>query len=323
SRSRCLVTGGAGFIGGHIVAALLDLGATVAVIDDLSNSTLEHLGPLIEQDPERLRLVRASILDPRAVEIAMRGAEVVFHAAALCSVPRSIEDPRRTWEVNAGGTMAVLEAARRVGVRRFVYSASSSAYGDVPGLPKRESSPVSPVSPYAASKLAGEHAVAAFAHSFGLTAVSLRYFNIIGPRQAADSPYAGVIPAFAKRIVAGEAPVIFGDGSQTRDFTPVQNAVYANLLAATVADPAPGLVCNIGAGERTTVSALASRVCAAFGKPELEPEHHPARTGDVRHSQADITLAREALGYEPFVELGESIENTVAWYRYALGAVSH
>lgn len=312
---RCCVTGGAGFIGSHLVDALVTAGATVSVIDDLSESSLAHLGQAIEMEPDRVRFVQASVLDPEALDEAVDGCSLVFHLAALNSVPRSVEFPARTWAVNATGTQRVLEAARQAGARRLVFSASSSAYGDTPTLPKHEQMMPHPLSPYAASKVSAEALCTAYAESFGLSTVSLRYFNVFGPRQRADSAYAGVIPAFMKRIDEGKPPRIFGDGEQSRDFTHVANAVYANLLAAVSQTPLAGEALNIGAGGRITVNELAQRVLAACDASHMSAEHAPARTGDVLHSQADVSAAREAIGYEPVMSLDEGLEGTVAWFR--------
>lgn len=343
---RVCVTGGAGFIGGHLVDALLSVGASISVIDDLSNSTLDHLGELIELEPERVRFVHGSILDDEALAEAIGepvaaaeagggggaggAAEVVFHLGALGSVPRSVKEPQRTWSVNATGTVRVLEAARRAGTRRVVFAASSSAYGGANlgepapingfGLIQErgltEDLPPTPLSPYAASKVAGEAALLAWARSYELSTVSLRFFNIFGPRQSADSAYAAVVAAFAKRLLAGEAPVIYGDGKQSRDFTHVSNAVLACLLAGSVERDLRGEVINVGTGQRTTVLQLAERMAEACGAPpDLKPVFQPEREGDVRHSLADLTRARELLGYAPVTTLEAGLAETVAWYR--------
>ncbi len=312
---RVCVTGGAGFIGGHLVDALTSLGASVTVIDDLSNSTADHLASLIELDPGRVRFIHGSILDPDAMARASESSSVVFHLAAICSVPRSIEEPRRTWEVNATGVLHVLEAARHTGARRVVFSASSSAYGNATKMPVSESLIPSPLSPYAASKLAGESLLTAYAESFGLSTISLRYFNIFGPRQPAGSPYSGVIPVFASRLLKGEPPVIMGDGSQTRDFTYVGNAVLANLLAGSSQDPLMGQVVNIGAGVQTSILDLAQQMMREFGMADARPEFGPPRTGDVLHSCADITRARALLGYEPITPFEEGLRLTLEWWR--------
>ncbi len=312
---RVCVTGGAGFIGGHLVDALMSLGASVTVIDDLSNATLDHLGGLIEFDPARVRFVHGSILDPGALARAAEGAAAVFHLGALCSVPLSIELPMRTWEVNATGTLRVLEAARGAGSKRVVFSASSSAYGNATTLPVREDMLPAPLSPYAASKVAGERLMEAYAESYGLSTVSLRYFNIFGPRQRAGSPYSGVIPKFVEAALAGRAFVLHGDGEQSRDFTYVGNAVLANLLAGASDSPLLGQVVNIGTGIRTTVRALADRVLDAFGCSAELAQHGPVRRGDVLHSVADITLAKELIGYEPITGVDEGLGLTFDWWK--------
>lgn len=314
---RVCVTGGAGFIGGHVVDTLVELGAVVTVLDDLSNATMTHVAGLIARDPARCRFVHGSILDPGALGSAMEGAELVLHLAAVCSVPRSIENPERSWAVNASGTLRVLESARSAGAGRVVYSASSSAYGDTAELPKAETAAPAPMSPYAASKLAGEHLCSAWSASMGLSTVSLRYFNVFGPRQPADSPYAGVIPAFARRLERGEPPRIEGDGAQTRDFTYVANVVLANLLAATEDAPLSGEVINVGAGTSASIGELATLMAEAYGMSELTPEHVERRPGDVRHSLADLARARDLLGYEPFVGFREGLGLAVEWYRTA------
>ena len=311
----CCVTGGAGFIGGHLAETLVALGARVAVIDDLSNSNAAHVAGLIDRHPDRVRFVHASILERAALDEAMDGCEVAFHLAALGSVPRSVEDPTRTWLVNATGTMRALESAHRSGARRLVYSASSSAYGDNPALPKRESMAPEPMSPYAAAKLAGESLCRAWSACYGLDTACLRYFNIFGPRQAADSAYAAVVPAFIKALTEGRPPVVFGDGEQTRDFTHVSNAVAANLLAGASAEPLRGAVANVGAGVRTSVNDLAARLAALCDRPDLTPDHRPPRVGEVRDSVADIAAARELIGYEPVTDLETGLARTVGWYR--------
>jgi nucleoside-diphosphate-sugar epimerase len=319
------VTGGAGFIGGHLVDALLSLGAVITVIDDLSNSTLSHLAELIELEPDRVRFVHGSVLDDSALGEAMGkpAARTVFHLAALGSVPRSMEEPGRTWDVNATGTLRVLQAARVAGAARVVFAASSSAYGDDPSLPKVESMTSRPMSPYAASKLAGEHLCATWSRCYGLSTACLRYFNVFGPRQSGDSAYAAVVAAFGKKLLAGERPVIYGDGSASRDFTFVGNAVLATLLAGAADKPLAGEVFNIGTGRRTTVLELAKAVEGAAAKggglaSATPPQFAPARAGDVPHSVADITRARQLLGYEVVASLEEGLDETLAWCRQSL-----
>lgn len=312
---RCVcVTGGAGFIGGHLCDALCSLGARVSVIDDLSNAETRHIAELIDLEPDRVRFVHGSILDDGALSDAMEDAEFVLHLAAVGSVQRSIAEPERTFRVNATGTLRVLEAARRARARRVVLAASSSAYGDGAALPARENAAPNPLSPYAASKVAAEQLMTVWARSFGLSTVSLRYFNVFGPRQADDSAYAAVVAAFIRNIEQGKAPVIYGDGSQTRDFTFVSNAVLATLLAATTDRPLAGEVCNIGIGRRVSVNDLA-RALIRLMDADVEPTHEPARPGDARHSLADIARARELLGYRPIATLEDGLEQTLAWRR--------
>lgn len=312
------VTGGTGFIGAHLVDTLFGLGATVRVIDDLSNSDAGAVSELLEVDPERVRFVHGSILDPEALGEAVDGATVVFHLAAVGSVPRSVEEPARSWEVNATGTLRVLERARAGGARRVVYAASSSAYGETEQLPKVETMTPSPTSPYGASKLAGEHLCAAWSRTYGLDTASLRYFNIFGPRQPAGSAYAAVIPAFIERLCDGRPPVIFGDGKHTRDFTYVANAVYATLLAGSSRGLLKGGVFNIGTGRRVTLLELASlltdRIVGA-GEERPGPELREPRVGDIRHSLADIGRARSVLKYEPIYSLEDGLDATVRWAR--------
>jgi len=309
------VTGGAGFIGGHLIDALLQLGARITVIDDLSNSTPTQIAAQIESHPEQLRFIQGSILDPVALATAVEGAKFVFHLAALGSVPKSVDDPARTWVVNATGTMRVLNAAHKAGAGRLIYSASSSAYGDNPALPKLESMAPEPESPYAAAKLAGESLCRSWSTCYGLDTACLRYFNIFGPRQAADSSYAAVVPAFLDRYLNNQAPTIFGDGGQTRDFTHVSNAIYANLLAATNDSPLKGDVFNIGAGIQTSINQLSDAFKDLLNIKTLEPTHQPERTGEVRHSVADISKATKLLAYQPVTTLNDGLATTTKWYQ--------
>jgi nucleoside-diphosphate-sugar epimerase len=318
SGRRVCVTGGTGFIGGHLVDALVSLGTSVHVIDDLSNSTLEHLSGLIELEPERVSFTHGSVLDDAALAQAIEGCQSIFHLAALGSVPKSLKEPQRTWSVNATGTMRVLEAGRQAGVERVVLAASSSAYGDQPTLPKAENQPINPLSPYALSKVAAEQLMTLWARCYGLSTVSLRYFNIFGPRQSADSAYAAVVAAFAKALFAGEAPTIYGDGAQTRDFTYVSNAVLATLLAGASSTPLAGQVINVGTGRRVSVLELANMMAQQCGMPHLQPTFQPERAGDVKHSQADIAQARQLLGYEPVATLEDGLSETVDWFRRTL-----
>jgi UDP-glucose 4-epimerase len=307
----CLVTGGAGFIGSHLVEALVGAGRRVRVLDDGSTGRLANLAAV----RERIELIEGSVTDPSAVGPAMEGVEHVFHLAALPSVQRSVEDPLATHEVCATGTLRVLEVARRTGVRRVVYAASSSAYGDTPGAVRTEDDPVAPLSPYASAKLAGEHYCRCFTQVYGLETVRLRFFNIFGPRQRADSPYSGVIALFIAAMLRGRVPTVYGSGEQSRDFTYVANAVAA-LLRAAEAPGAAGKVYNVGSGGRTSVLELVARLNELLGT-RIEPTHGPARAGDVLHSQADVSRARAELGYEPAVSLAEGLRRTIESVRAA------
>jgi len=319
---KALVTGGAGFIGSHLTDALLALGAEVTVLDDLSGSDLDNLAAARSTAGARLRIIEASLLDEPALDDAVRGAQYVFHQAALGSVPRSIEMPEAFFEANVVGTFRLLQAARRLGVERVTFAASSSAYGDTPTLPKTETMPVRTKSPYAATKAAGEALFMAWADAMGVDAASLRYFNIFGPRQNANSAYAAVIAAFAKALLAGNRPVIFGDGSQSRDFTFVDNAVHANLLAARADGKINGQVMNVACGQRITINELAEQMAAALGRPDLTPEHHDTRPGDVLHSLADLAAIRDRLGYQPVVHFTPGLRATVDWYAQTTAAAA-
>ena len=297
-----LVTGGAGFIGSHLVEALLNAGATVAVIDDLTTGSLENL----ERVSSDIRFVQGSILDPSALEEAVQGAEILFHHAALVSVVESIEDPESYQRVNVEGTRAVLEAARKHELTRVLFAGSCSAYGDLPGLPKHEVDPTAPTSPYAATKVEAEELVASFAVEGGLDTARLRYFNVYGPGQPADSPYAAVIPRFRQALISGEEAVIYGDGEQTRDFVHVHDVVFANLLAARHSEPLGGAVFNVGSGIRVSILEVLNAVAASLKVP-VAVRHEPARPGEVRDSQASIELACSTFGYQPMRSLEESL----------------
>ncbi|HZN36730.1 MAG TPA: SDR family oxidoreductase [Pirellulaceae bacterium] len=305
----CLVTGGAGFVGSHIAEALVRRGDKVRVLDNFDTGKRENLQAVLGQ----VELITGSVADAAAVAKAVAGCEFVFHQAALASVPRSIDDPLATHAACATGTLNVLNEARKAKVRRVVYAASSSAYGNQPQPQKRETDLPSPLSPYAAAKLAAELYCEAFWHSYGLEAVALRYFNVFGPRQDPSGPYAAVIPIFIQKILAGQQPTIFGDGLQTRDFTYVENVVQANLKAAE-ATGAAGQVFNVGNGVSLTLLDLLKELNAIFGK-NIQPIFQPARAGDVRDSLADISRARAVLGYEPNVQLAEGLRLTVEYYR--------
>ena len=306
-----LVTGGAGFIGSHIAERLLRDGHNVRVLDNFVAGKEENL----EQIGGEVDLVRGDIRDRQVLADAMKGVYVVFHEAALGSVPRSVADPVTTHDVNITGTLNVLLAARDAGVRRVVYASSSSVYGETKELPKVEEIKPQPLSPYALSKLAGEHYIKIFNHVYGFEAVSLRYFNIFGPRQDPESQYAAVIPRFITALQTGKQPVIYGDGMQSRDFTYVENVVEANLLASEAENVAGG-VFNIACGGRFTLLELLSKLKEIIGS-DIDPIHEPARAGDVRDSQAGIRAASEALGYGVKVDFEEGLRRTVEWFQKA------
>lgn len=305
-----VVTGGAGFIGSNLVEALLERGDTVRVIDNLSTGRPVNLEPFLGRiEFHELDIFRDADELPRVFE----GADFVLHQAALPSVVRSVESPLESNDSNVTGTLRVLLAARDAGVRRLVYASSSSAYGDTEVLPKREDMPTCPMSPYAVAKLAGEHYCRVFTGVYGLETVSLRYFNVFGPRQDPASLYAAVIPIFTRLMLEGRRPTIYGDGEQSRDFTYIGNVVQANLLACT-APGAAGLAFNIGAGGRTSLLQLVGALNELLGT-RIVPVHEPPRAGDVRHSEADISLARRVLGYQPAISFKEGLRMTVDWYR--------
>ena len=304
---QTLVTGGCGFIGSNLVRSLVASGDSVRVLDDLSTGSRDNLRGVRD-----VHLTVDDIRDPDAVRRAVEGVEVVFHLAALPSVARSLANPVATTEVNVGGTLNVLMAARETGVRRVVYASSSSVYGDTPTLPKHEDMALYPRSPYAASKLSGEMYCRAFTPAFGLETVSLRFFNVFGPRQDPASEYAAVIPRFITALLQGGAPVVYGDGSQSRDFTFVANAVQACLLAA--ASPlGAGEAMNVGCGDRITLLDLLQELSGLMGGP-VEPRFEEWRTGDVRHSLADISRAGALLGYRPLVSVRDGLAQTFRWY---------
>ncbi len=322
---KYVVTGGAGFIGSHISEALLGRGHDVVVVDNLFSGKPENLEEVrrVAADGAELRFVEADILERSAVLDAVRGAAAVFHQAAIASVPRSFAAPAATLRANVEGTAQVLEACRDAGVRRVVMASSSSVYGDTPTLPKHEAMPMKPLSPYALSKLVDEHLLGIWAREYGLETVGLRYFNIFGPRQDPASDYAAVVPKFITRMLAGERPLIFGDGRQSRDFTYIDNAVAANLKAAGVdgdgSFKAGGTAMNVGIGERYSLLDLVGALNDIMGT-SLQPQFGPPRTGDVRESMAAIDRARELIGYEPSVDFRTGLEHTVAWFAARAGA---
>jgi nucleoside-diphosphate-sugar epimerase len=308
-----LVTGGAGFIGSHLVEALLQRGARVRVLDSLATGRPSNLAPFRAD----IELIEADIRDRDAVAAAVRGCDVVLHQAALPSVQRSVQDPLLTNDINVNGTLNVLVAARDAGVRRVVFASSSSVYGDTPTLPKVETMTPAPLSPYAVSKLAGERYCLVWAAVYGLPAIALRYFNVFGPRQDPTSDYAAVIPRFATAMLAGRAPTIYGDGEQSRDFTYVQNVVEANLLASTAPAATSGAF-NVAGGDRITLNELVARINRLIGA-DLAPLHAAAKPGDVRHSQAAVEAIGAALGWEPSVSFDEGLRRTVEHFRSLAG----
>ena len=303
---RFLVTGAAGFIGSHLVGHLVDTGHQVRAFDDLSTGKRENLEPWMR----RIEFIHDTVLDASACATATRGVDYVLHEAALASVPRSIADPSATHEVNATGTLNVLIAAHVAGVRRVVYAASSSAYGDSAELPKHENMPSLPLSPYAVSKLAGENYMRAFTASYGLETVALRYFNVFGPRQDPESQYAAVVPKFVTSALENRPPVIYGDGQQTRDFTYVQNVVHANMLACQAPANACGRVFNVGCGDRVTLNELWRSIKKETGT-RVDPIYVTARAGDVRDSLASLNAIASALGYAPQVSMREGLHRTI------------
>ena len=304
---RYLVTGGAGFIGSNLVDALVGRGDRVRVLDDFSTGRRENL---TARDVE---VVEGDLRDAVVVRRAVAGVHGVFHQAALRSVPRSVDDPLSSNQVNVTGTLVLLLACRDAGVRRVVYASSSSVYGDDPALPKVETLPTRPISPYAISKLAAEHYCQTFARLYGLETVSLRYFNVFGPRQNPESKYSAVIPRFLAQALAGEPLEVHGDGEQSRDFTYIDNVVDANLAAAS-APAAAGEAFNVGCGNRVSLLEIIGRLEKILGHP-VARRHTPARAGDVPHTQADVSKAEKLMGYVPQVDFDEGFRRTVDYFR--------
>lgn len=304
-----LVTGGAGFIGSHIASALASAGARLRIIDDLSTGYRENL----EEIKGEVDFVHASLADEKSLRKVLEGVELVFHEAAIPSVPRSIENPRQTHIASVESTFSLLLASRERKVRRIVYAASSSAYGDQPTLPKVENMLPEPLSPYAVAKLVGEHYCQVFTRVYGLETISLRYFNVFGPRQDPSSQYSGVISRFISALLGGERPVVYGDGEQSRDFTYIDNVVDANLKAAESARGI-GEVINVANGERITLNQLLEELKVLTGKSDVVADYREPRAGDVKHSLADISRARSLLGFEPRVDLRTGLQLTIDWW---------
>ncbi|MFH1741057.1 MAG: SDR family oxidoreductase [bacterium] len=311
--AKTLVTGGAGFIGSNLAGRLLAQGHEVAIVDNFSTGRRGNLAPL----QDRITLLEIDIRDREDLLKAMKGVEYVFHQAALPSVPRSVKKPLESHDVNATGTVSVLSAAQEAGVRRLMYAASSSAYGDVDAPMKHEGLPPRPVSPYGAAKLTGEYYCQVFHTVYGLETVCLRYFNVFGPRQNPDSPYTGVMAIFIPAMLRGERPRIFGDGSATRDYTYIDNVIDANLLAMS-AENVSGEVINAACGGQVSVLDVVNTLNAILGS-SLEPEFCAPRPGDILHSCADISKAEALLQFEPKVSIEEGLRRTVEWYREELG----
>lgn len=308
-KGKYLVTGGGGFIGSHLVEELVTRGEDVRVLDNFMTGKKENISDFIHD----IHLIEGDIRDFKTCEKALAGVDFVLHQAALPSVPRSIEDPLLTNEINVSGTLNLLVASKNAKVKRFVFASSSSVYGDDPSLPKEEGQEGIPLSPYAVSKIVGEKYCQVFSQNFGLDTVCLRYFNVFGPRQDPDSAYAAVIPIFMMKIQEGVSPTIFGDGEQSRDFTFVKNVVDANMLAMEVQDIA-GEILNIACGDKVTVNTLFAKIRDFYGK-EVGPVYDEPRPGDILHSFADITKANRMLGFKPAVSLEAGLEQTILWFK--------
>jgi UDP-glucose 4-epimerase len=304
---KYIVTGGAGFIGSHIVEAIAD-SHEVVVIDNFSSGKSENLCGF----PDNVRVIQGSITDLVMLKDAFKGADGIFHQAAIASVARSVDDPLATNETNLTGTLNVLLAARDCGVRKVIFASSSAVYGDEPTLPKREDLPPSPLSPYAVSKLAGEYYCTVFSELFNVKTVSLRYFNVFGPRQDPQSEYAAVIPKFITRLLHKKPPIIFGDGMQTRDFVYVKDVVQANILAMRSSSTG---TFNIGSGQKIDLNTLAS-VLSGRMKVNFHPIHETPRTGDIRDSVSDITAAKKTFGYQTRFSLEKGLAETIQWFHY-------
>jgi nucleoside-diphosphate-sugar epimerase len=308
-----LVTGGAGFIGSNIAEHLIRQGRSVRVLDNFSSGKRENVRPFAD----KAEIVEGDLRDPKSIQQAVTGVRFVLHLGAMPSVIRSVEDPRATHEANITGTLNLLLAAHGAGVKRIVFSSSSSVYGDTPTLPKREDMPSSPLSPYAVHKITGEYYCRVFWQLYGLETIALRYFNVFGPRQDPQSQYAAVIPRFITAILKDESPTIFGDGKQTRDFSHVENVIEANVRACEASKEALGESFNIACGGRISLLELVETVNKILGK-SIKPKFDPARPGDILHSQADILKAEKLLGWKPRVSFPDGIAKTIAWYQRQL-----
>jgi UDP-glucose 4-epimerase len=309
-----LVTGGAGFIGSSIAEALLAKGERVRVLDDFSSGRREN----VESLPGKVELFEGSVVDAAIVGKAMQGVDLVFHQAAIPSVVRSVENPQSSMLAGVQGTTVVLDLARQAGVRRVIYAGSSSVYGDTPTLPKVESMTPKPLSPYAASKLAGEHLIRIFAELYGMETLTLRYFNVFGARQDPKGEYAAVVPKFITSAIRKQQPIVYGDGEQTRDFCHIDNVIRANLLAGSTSKKLSGQFVNLACGDRTSLNQLLAYIGEIAGAPQ-KAEYRPARAGDVRDSLADIRAAHDLLGFEVTVDVKEGLRRTFEAFRRSVG----
>ncbi|MDH4227978.1 MAG: SDR family oxidoreductase [Deltaproteobacteria bacterium] len=317
-KARCfLVTGGGGFIGSNLSLALLKDGHSVTVMDNLLTGARKNIVDIEDasKGSGRFKFIEADIRDVEACKRAVEGVDIVLHNAALGSVPRSIQDPFTSTAINVVGTLNVLIAAKDAGIKRFVYASSSSVYGDSATLPKKEGDEGSPLSPYAITKVSNELYAKAFERNYGMETIGLRYFNVFGPRQDALSPYAAVIPIFVRKLLANEAPTINGDGETSRDFTYIDNVVDANIKAAFAPKEAAGRAYNIALAGRVTLNELYNAIAKLLGKEGIRPVYGPQRAGDIRHSFADISLARKYLGYDPKVGFEEGLGRCIGWYK--------
>ena len=310
--AKYLVTGGAGFIGSHLVERLVRDGESVRVLDNFATGHRRNIAPFLD----KIELIEGDLRNKSDCAKACAGVEIVFHQGAVPSVPVSVENPVTSHEANIDGTFNILMAARDAGARRVIFAASSSAYGDQPELPKRETARPDPLSPYAVNKLVGEYYLSVFHKCYGLETISLRYFNVFGPRQDPKSQYAAAIPAFVTAILRDEPPTVYGDGEQTRDFTYIENVVHANMLAAK-APKLSGEVINIACGERVSVNRIIAEINKLLCK-NVPSRHVAERAGDIKHSLADISLARQIIGFEPVVNFAEGLRRAIDWYKHNL-----
>ncbi|MCP4710721.1 MAG: SDR family oxidoreductase [Planctomycetes bacterium] len=312
--ANALVTGGAGFIGSNMVRFLLEKGYSIRVLDNFETGKQENLTEIADQ----IEVIEGDIRNKATAQKSTAGMDIVFHLAALGSVPRSLKDPKSTHDVNVTGIFNMLEASREALVRRFVFASSSSIYGQSEVLPQHEGLPLAPISPYGASKAIGEVYCKAYFESYRLETICLRYYNVFGPRQDPNSQYAAAIPLFVSALLRGESPIIFDDGEQTRGFTYIENVLQANWLAA-MAKHTYGDAVNISTSTAVSVNTVVNTIRELLGKEDIEPQYDPPRQGDIKHSRADVSRAEEVIGYKPVVNFGEGIRQAIDWYRENLG----